>query len=99
MWYLVPALSVCLVLSSHLIELCSSAPAEALNFRSNAGVTLNARKKVHGDGEKCPSETVHYCKCRARGGGLDITCENVNTDQLDVSKGPFVCSSNPQDTS
>ena len=49
------------------------------------GVSLNSRKKAQDDGEKCPTETVSYCKCRAKSEGLDITCENVNSEQLNVS--------------
>ena len=41
---------------------------------------------MHGEGEKCPVENVGYCKCKTRGDGLDITCENVNSNQLNVSE-------------
>lgn len=64
------------------VILSSSAPTDSSPFRSNAGVTLNGRKKVHGDGEKCPTKTVSNCRCRAKSEGLDITCENVNAQQL-----------------
>ena len=67
------------------VILSSSAPTDSSPFRSNAGVTLNGRKKVHGDGEKCPTKTVSNCRCRAKSEGLDITCENVNAQQLYVS--------------
>lgn len=74
------------ILISSQVILSLSAPAtdSSSSFRSKSGVTLNGRKKVHGEGEKCPSELTHYCKCRARGEGLDITCEKVNSDQLHV---------------
>ena len=56
------------------------------DFKGQNGVNLNGRKKVHGEGEKCPVENVGYCKCKTRGDGLDITCENVNSNQLNVSE-------------
>ena len=77
MW-LVPFL-----ISSQVI-LSFSAPTDNSSFRSKSGVSLNGRKKVHGEGEKCPTEMVHYCRCRSKSEGLDITCENVNSDQLNV---------------
>ena len=68
------------------VILSSSAPADSTPFRrSNSGVSLNGRQKVHGDGEKCPTDNVPYCRCRAKSEGLDITCENVNSEQLNVS--------------
>ena len=72
-----------LFLSSQVI-LSFSAPTDS-SFRSKSGVSLNGRTKAHGSGEKCPTDMVHYCKCRARGEGLDITCEDVNSNQLSVS--------------
>ena len=44
---------------------------------------------MHGEGEKCPVENVGYCKCKTRGDGLDITCENVNSNQLNVSENIY----------
>ena len=72
---------------SQLIGLSLSLPANAAAFRSknNAGVSLNGRKKVHGDGEKCPRQTMTNCKCKSKKMGIDITCENVNKDELHVS--------------
>ena len=69
------------------VILSSSAPAADFisTFRSNMGVSLSSRKKAQDNGEKCPTETVSYCKCRAKSEGLDITCENVNSEQLNVS--------------
>ena len=61
-----------------------SAPTKG-SFRVSSGVNLNGRKKIHGEGENCPTDTVNYCQCRPRGEGLDITCEGVNADQLAVS--------------
>lgn len=92
MWLLISTL---LVLSD-VIPLSYTAPAtgDTSQFRAKdkenagGGVTLNGRKKVHGEGEKCPSEQVNYCKCRARGEGLDITCEKINSEQLHVSSLP-----------
>lgn len=59
----------------------SPAPAEGQSFRSSTGVTLNSRSKAHGTGERCPTG-LRYCVCRTRGAGIDITCEDINTDQL-----------------
>ena len=54
-------------------------------FRGQNGVNLDGRKKAHGEGEKCPTERPGYCTCKTRGDGLDITCQDVNSNQLDVS--------------
>ena len=72
------------------VILSSSAPTDSSPFRSNTGVALNGRKKVHGDGEKCPTKTVSNCRCRAKSEGLDITCENVNANQLYVSLKQYI---------
>ena len=81
MWYLPILLSSQIILSWTL-----PAPDP---FRKNDGVNLNGRKKVHGEGEKCPQENPGYCRCKTRGDGLDITCEDVNSNQLDVSFLPI----------
>jgi len=73
---------------SQLIGLSLSVPANAAAFRSknSAGVSLNGRSKVHGEGEKCPRQQITNCKCRSKKSGLDITCEGVNSDELHVSQ-------------
>ena len=49
-----------------------------------SSVSLNGRAKEHGGApEVCP-QRLNYCKCRSRGIGLDITCENINGYKLAV---------------
>ena len=72
-------ISYCLLFCLSL-NLCLAVP-----FRqSNSGVKLQGREKVHGDGEKCPTNLT-YCKCKSKGSSLDITCEDIGTSQLKVS--------------
>lgn len=60
----------------------------ALPFRqNNSGVKLQGREKVHGDGEKCPTNLL-YCKCKSKKVNIDITCEDITTAQLKVRKQP-----------
>ena len=61
-------------------QLASAAPG----FSRTSSVSLNGRSKEHGQPEKCPLG-LNHCKCRARGVGLDITCEQINGYQLNVS--------------
>ena len=69
------------------MSLCSSALTtdSIISFRSNAGVTIKSIKKDPSSSKKCPKETVSNCRCKAKSEGLDITCENVNSEQLNVS--------------
>lgn len=75
MWFLP------LLFSSQII-LSWTLPAPDV-FRGQNGVNLDGRKKAHGEGEKCPTERPGYCTCKTRGDGLDITCQDVNSNQLD----------------
>ena len=81
MWFLP------LLFSSQII-LSWTLPAPDV-FRGQNGVNLDGRKKAHGEGEKCPTERPGYCTCKTRGDGLDITCQDVNSNQLDVSYIPY----------
>ena len=81
LWFL-PFLVVSQLLGLNLSLPTGQPNAAAFRSKNNAGVALNGRKKVHGDGEKCPRQSTPHCKCRSKKSGLDITCEDVDGDEL-----------------
>jgi hypothetical protein len=73
------------IISSCLVFCLAIELGFGLPFRkSDSGVKLQGREKVHGEGEKCPTG-LNYCKCKSKGSSLDITCEDINTSQLKVN--------------
>ena len=81
LWFL-PFLVVSQLLGLNLSLPTGNGNAAAFRSKNNAGVALNNRKKVHGEGEKCPRQSTTHCTCRSKKSGLDITCEDVDTDEL-----------------
>ncbi|TRY67538.1 hypothetical protein TCAL_10473 [Tigriopus californicus] len=70
-----------MIFSVNLVCGASLRNRRASNLRSSTSVKLNGRiKEHHAEPETCP--LLSYCICKSLQGGLDITCERVNSYKL-----------------